>query len=227
MPTPICYASKDIVRVRIATLTQSGAPRNGAGNGYVTDATVSVQRTPRVDAGQETTQRNGGGVVCQYTSDCDTVVGQDLTVALCTNDLKLISMMTGAYAPTDGTGTMGYLERGLNDGCPDPVCFEWWSVAWDGGAQAVISGAPQYFHRVVPWVTFVHDQTTYERGLQVVTLKGKGNENGSITVNGPYNDWPTPIVTGDGLKDRSFGEWREATVPAAACATITVTSSAS
>lgn len=227
MGTPICYASKDIVRIRIAELTAAGAPRNGAGHGYVSDATVSVQRTPRVDAGAQTVQRNGAGTVCQYVSDCDTIVGQDLVVALCTNDLKLISMMTGAYAPADGTGTMGYLERGLNDGCPDPVCLEWWSVAWDGGAQASIAGVPLYWHRVVPWVTFVHAQTTYERGLQVVTLNGKGNENNSITVNGPYNDWPAAVVAADGVVGRSFGEWRETSVPAAACATISVTSTAS
>lgn len=227
MGQPICYASKDNLAIRIAELTPAGAPRNGAGHGYVSDAVVSIQRTPRVDAGQQVTQRNGSGAVCQYVSDCDTIVGQDLVMSLCTNDLKLISMLTGAYAPSDGTGTMGYLERGLNDGCADPVSLEWWSIAWDGGAQASIGGVPQYWHRVVPFTRWVHAATTYERGLQVVTLNGKGEENAAITVNGAYNDWPAAVVTADGLVNRSFGEWREGTVPAAACATISVTSTAS
>lgn len=227
MPSPIAYASKDNLRLRVTKLTPQGAPRTGSGNGYVTDAVISVQRTPRVEAGQQNLQRNGSGTICQQNQESDTIVGQDLVVRLCTNDLTLIGMLTGAYTPSDGSGVMGYLERGLDDGAPDPVCFEWWSYAWDNNGQATLAGAPQYWHRVVPFVTFVHAQQTTERGLQVVELNGKGSENKYITINGPYDDWPTAIKTADGLVNRSFGEWREGSLPAASTSTITVSSSAS
>lgn len=227
MPSPICYSSKDILRLRVTRLTATGAPSSGAGNGYVSDATVKLERTPRIESGEQFIQRNGAGVICQQAQECDTIVGQDIKLQLCTNDLTLIGLLTGATTPSDGTGTMGYLERGMNDGCPRPVCVEWWSYAWDNNAQAMIAGAPQYWHRVVPFVTFVHEATAYERGLQVVSLSGKGNENPNITTNGPYDDWPTAIATADGLVNRSFGEWRESTLPNAACATISVSSSAS
>jgi hypothetical protein len=224
---PICYAAKDILRLRVTRLASTGAPDAGAGNGYVSDATVQVERTPRVEAGEQHIQRNGAAVICQQAQECDTLVGQDLTLQLCTNDLILIGLLTGAVTPSDATGVMGYLERGMNDGCQRPVCVEWWSYAWDNNAQAMIAGAPQYWHRVVPYVTWVHAPSTYARGFQVVTLNGKGSENPNITTNGPYDDWPTQIATADGLVNRSFGEWREATLPAAACATITVSSAAS
>lgn len=227
MSSPICYASRDILRLRVTRLTAIGAPRTGAGNGYVSDATVQIERTPRVEAGEQHIQKNGAGVICQQAQECDVIVGQDLTLQVCTNDLQLIGMLTGAVTPSDGTGVMGYLERGMDDGCQTPVCVEWWSYAWDGNAQAVIGGAPQYWHRVVPFVTWVHAATTYARGLQVVTLNGKGSENARITTNGPYDDWPTAVSNADGLVNRSFGEWREATLPTAACSTITVSSAAS
>lgn len=227
MPAPICYASKDILRMRIARLTATGAPLTGAGNGYVTDATVQIERTPRVEAGEQFIQRNGAGGICQTAQERDIVTGQDLTVQICTNDLALIAMMNDAVAPTDGTGVMGYLERGIRDGVARPVCVEFWSYAWDGGAQASIGGSAQYWQRVIPFVTFVHAQTTYARGLQVITLNGKGSENAAITANGPFNDWPTQITTADGLINRSFGEWRTTSLPTASCAAITVTSSAS
>lgn len=227
MPSPICYASKDILRLRVARLTATGAPLTGAGNGYVTDAAVQIERTPRVEEGENHIQRRGDGSICQSAQECDTIVGQDLTLQICTNDLVLIGMLTDALVPTDATGAMGYLERGLDDGCARPVCIEWWSYAWDGGAQASIGGSPQYWHRVVPKVTWVHAATTYARGLQVVTLNGKGSENANITANGPFDDWPAAIRNADGLINRSFGEWRESTLPAAACAAITVSSAAS
>lgn len=227
MPSPICYASKHLLRTRVTQLTATGAPRTGAGRGYVSDATVQIQRTPRVEAGEQSIQRNGSAQICQQSQEPDIVVGQDLTMQICTNDLAFIGMLTGAITPSDATGVMGYLERGMDDGPQNPVCIEWWSYAWDNNAQAVIGGSPQYWHRVVPYVTWVHSDTTYAAGLQVVELKGKGSENARITANGPYDDWPTAIVTADGLIGRSFGEWREAALPAAACAAITVSSAAS
>lgn len=227
MPSPICYASRNLLRIRVAKLTATGAPLSGANNGYVSNAAVEIQRTPRVEAGEQALQRNGNGEVCQQAQECDTIVGQDLTMQICTNDLALIGMLTGALVPTDGSGVMGYLERGSDDGCANPVSLEWWSYAWDSGAQAKISGAALYWHRVIPWATWVHAATTYARGLQVITLNGKGSENASITTNGPFDDWPSAISSVDGLINRSFGEWRETTLPAAACAPITVTSTAS
>lgn len=225
MGTPICYGSKDIVRLRVALLDSTGAPDTGSENGYVSDAVIQVVRTPRVEAGEELTLKNGGGDLCQTAQDDDLLKGQDLTVQICTDDLQLIGLMTGATLFEDGTGTMGIVDRLITDGGSPPISFEWFSIAWDGSQQAVIGGSPIYWQRVVPFVTFVRGADTYERGFTIFNLSGKGRENANITRNGPFDDWPAQLPA-DGPTG-GFAEWRTTTLPDAACAFIPVTSAAS
>ena len=225
MSAPICFSSRQVLRFRVALLDATGAPDPGAENGYVSNL-VSIAMTPVIEAGDEFILKDGAGDICASFRDCDKIKGNDAVVTLCNLDAQLIALMTGAMVFEDATGVMGLKLPLLNDACPVPVCVEWWTLAQDGSSQATISGVAQYFHFVIPLVKFVPGSWTFENGILAVVLNGKGEENPNVTVNGPFNDWPTGVVAADGAKS-ALAYWRESTLPAAACDYIEVTSAAS
>ncbi len=226
MPAPICFSSRQLLRVRVALLDSTGAPDAGSENGYVTSNPISIAMTPVVEAGDEFTLKTGDGSICASFRDCDKVKGNDPVVTLCQLDAQLISLMTGSTPFEDGDGVMGLKWPHLDNECQVPVSLEWWTYAHDGKAQATLNGAGQYLHFVIPKVVFVFGAQTFENGILSVVLNGKGEENALITLNGPFDDWPAGVVA-EGGADSAFAYWRESSLPAAACDYIAVTSAAS
>lgn len=221
-----CWGSRSIQRMRVSLLdSSSGAPDDGASNGWVTNGIVSVVATPQTEAGDEFTLKNGDGDICQYYATPDRIKRVDPVVSLCQADPRLVNIMLGGDYYSDGSGALGYAIPLTTDTLV-PVCLEWWTRAWDGTAQATISSTAQYWHHVIPKVYFVLGTVTSEHGLETVVMNGKGSENPNITGNGPFDDWPAAIATTDGLV-ASYGRWRESTLPTASCAYVTVTSAAS
>ena len=225
-----CFSARQVCAARFALLTPTGAPDTGAGNGYVTNL-VSLVTSPQVAEGDKFIQKDGCGDICARFLDCDKVEGVDATVNICTLDPILVALVTGGqtFQVPGATGDVfGMKLPSLADGCPQPVCLEWWTYAQDGSVQATPTVAPggAVWHHVIPFLQFRLGDVTYENGIPILPLIGKGSENANITSNGPFNDWPLGVTFTDGI-DSPYGYWLEGAIPAVACAAIAVTSSAS
>lgn len=230
MSMPTCFSARDVCAYRVAQLTASGAPRTGAGNGYA-GKLIQVTATPQVDQGEDVVQRDGCGDICAFIQDCPTFMGMNLELTLCNLDATAIRLMCDWIGATENPSIdlFGIKAPGLTDGCSLPVSFEWWVKAWDGGVQAepdATGNQPAYWHFVVPFVYFVPSAWDFKKGINLISLTGKGRENINITSNGPFNDWPSEIAAIDGI-NTGFGFWLDAALPAIDCNTSTVTSAAS
>lgn len=230
MPNPTCFSARDVCAIRITGLTATGAPRVGADNGYVSKG-VQITATPQVDQGEDQFVRDGCGDICAFVRDCPTFTGMDLEIQLCHLDALALGLMFDATTITETPSdeVFGLKMPSATDGCPRPVAVEWWVKAWDGGVQAEpdsTNNLAAYFHFVVPLVYFTPSPWTFAKGIQTITVAGKGQENINITSDGPYDDWPSEVALVDGI-NTGFGWWLEAAIPATECALIEVTSAAS
>lgn len=226
--TSTCYASVELSAIRVAELTSAGAPNTGAGNGYVSDAAIQMGVTVEVETGTEFVQKNGLGAICATLKQPDTIKRVTLALELCQLDSELIAMLTGGQTFASGGNTIG-MQLPAVGATPPNLCIEAWTKAWDGGGQAVpafTSPTPAYFHFVFPLTTWVQGQFSMAEGFMVVPLTGSGSENSAITANGPFDDWPAPVVNAGGIT-RIGGWFLDDDLPTAACAAIAVSSAAS
>lgn len=228
MADPLCFSSLQVCRLRVARLSAAGAPSVGATNGYTSDGLVSVALTFVLSEGDDFEQKNGCGDICATFVDCDKVKRVDSVVTLCTLDAQLIDIMAGGtvFVETPSNDQFGMKIPSPGDACENPVSLEWWTIAWDVDTQATpasLSQSPAYWHFVIPKNRFVFGDITFENGIAVIPLNGKGEANQNITSNGPFNDWPSEVA-GTGGIDSPFGFWLDATLPTAACDPISVPS---
>lgn len=226
MADPTCFSSLQVCRLRVATLTSAGIPVAGASNGYTSDGLVSIALTFVKSEGDEFEVKNGCGDICATFVDCDKVKRVDPVVTLCSLDAQLIELMAGGtlFTETPSLDPFGMKIPSPGDACPTPVSLEWWTIAWDVDSQATpasLSNVPGYWHFVIPRVMFSFGDITFENGIAVIPLNGKGEANSAITANGPFNDWPTEVA-GTGGVNSPFGFWLDATLPTASCDYITV-----
>lgn len=217
MPAPNCYGSIQACRLRIGALDDSGAPDPGLTNLVVTDALIQVQTSYEIETGQEFTQKNGCGEICQTFKEEDKIKRVNLELQLCQLDYELLVLMLGATAinGTDlvsaGSAVIGYDLPSSTAGTSNGVSMEAWTKAWDGGSQPnSFGGDPLYHHFVWPKTTWVPGQRTLQSGILVVPLTGIGTENPAIG-DGPANDFPFTNPSG---AEQAF---LDDTIPEAAC----------
>lgn len=228
MSDPVCFSSLQVCRLRVGQLTSAGAPNPGASNGYVTDGLVSIALSFVKSEGDDFEQKTGCGDICATFVDCDKVKRVDPTVTLCHLDAQLIELMGGGtiFTESPSSDPFGMKIPSPGDSCANPVSLEWWSLAWDVDSQATpasLSGSPAYWHFVIPKVRFAFGDVTFENGIAVIPLVGKGEANANVTSNGPFNDWPSEVA-GTGGVDSPFGYWLDATLPDASCDYVAVPS---
>lgn len=218
-----CFTARDLLRVRIARLTEAGSPVSGASNGYVIDSAVQLVATPTYDAGQTFTQRKGDGSICAAFKDNNEPTGSDVTLQICKWDTQFLALATcGQVMPPTGSPIIGHRARQTDEPIY-PVSLEWWTYNQDG---KTLADNFQYRWFVIPYVKLTLGAETFEHGLTVVNLTGVGSENDNITSNGPFDDWPTGVAQVDGITS-AYGEWVTNTLPASACAYVSVSSAAS
>jgi hypothetical protein len=207
----------------------------GAGNGLVTNALISAQVDPDVEAATTSTQKNACGEVCATARDCDKLLGVNVSLTLCQLDAQLLYFLIGGDLfrdlAGDGAGdVLGMQMPFSTDACANGVSLELFAKAWDGGQQATPAfgggAAAAYFHVVFPKVTFQIGQNTLEDAFASIVVNGYSSENSNITANGPFNDWPTDIAAAGGVTS-SMGFFLDTAIPTASCEAIAVTSAAS
>lgn len=229
MATNHRYGSLNLCALRLTRLNSGGHPVPGAGNGYVTTAPIKLDLTSNTEKGDSATQKNGCGVICQTYTNPDTLDSLGLSLDLCQNDPELLEIMTGATLLSGGGGVPRGLKAPAVGSTPPLVALEAWTLAWDNSVQAQQSlvGAATYMHWVFPSTQWTLGNTSLAAGILTVSLTGTGAENKSLTVNGPYDDWPTDVATSGGI-DRLYGWFYDGAIPTVSTdGYISVTSAAS
>lgn len=223
-----CVTSLDLCAVRVSRLTTGGAPLTGATNGYVSNEPLSLGVTITTEAGDDLTVKNGCGGIASTYQQPDQIKGVELSLELCELDAYLLSILTDSQVFTAGGNAIGMQATAVGTS-PDPVCFEAWTKAWDSDHQYTApytSPDAAYWHWVFPFVRWVQGDLTLEHNLLTVPVNGKGSENTSITVNGPFNDWPAEIAAQGGIT-RLYGMYLDDSIPTGTCNYVSVTSLAS
>ena len=196
----VCLGSAKVCMLRVARLDDTGYSAtvvngvatgvSGATAGAVSSAIVRLQSTAEYDSGMEYIQKNGCGDICLSLRDNDKLKRMSLQLELCTRDLELIEIMTGAtlYTVTGAGGIAGLARRGVGVADAKPCSVELWTRAIDstGASQATTQ---KWWRWVYPRCNFTLGDTTLEAGIATVQLKGYADPN-PFWGNGPWNDWP-------------------------------------
>lgn len=224
-----CITSVDLCAIRVSKVTEAGAPMPGASNGYVSDAPISLGVTVTTEAGDDLTLENGCGTIMATLQTPDQLKGVELELNLCQLDAYLLSLLTGATLFTSAGNAVGFQFPAVGSS-PGPVCFEGWSKAWTSGGNQLThtftTPNATWIHWVFPFTRWVQGDITMEHELMTVPVNGKGYENDNITVNGPFDDWPTAVAAQGGIT-RLGGWFYDSAPPSADCNYETVTSIAS
>jgi hypothetical protein len=223
-----CVTSIDICAIRVARVTEAGAPMTGAKNGYVSEAPFTLGVTVETEAGENLTQKNGCGRLIASLAEPDQISGLTLALEVCQLDAYLAEIMADCELFEDGGDAIGFQLPEIG-AVPDPICFEAWSKAWEDDHQYVsdfTTPDATYIHWVFPYNRWVPGDFTLEHQLLVLPLNGKGQSNPSITANGPFNDWPVEVA-GKGGVTRMGGWFFDNTLPVGDCDYVPVTSAAS
>lgn len=212
----MAYGIIDICAVRVAKLTEAGAPLTGANHGYVSLEPTKLTANVNALKGDDLSEVDGCGTLKFAYQSPDKPKSATLTLDLCELDFELRSVMLGEATYVSGSTVVGTEAVPIGQ-APPPVCFEAWARAWNGNAQAVdASTSPDatYFHLVWPYTRWSPANVTYSHAFSADSLTGVGLSNTLATVNGPFDDWPASVVAGNGVTSY-FGEFYD-TIPATA-----------
>lgn len=228
MPTPHCFSSVRLERVRLAQLnTSTLQAQSGAGHGYVIDSQVVLTVGTEIEEGEEFTQKNSGGRLCASLREDDLFKRCTIQLQVCNLDPILENYLTGARLFTASGNAVGAQAPASNQALTAAVCLEGWSRAWDGTQQAIPAATSPnvaYHHWVFPYAHgFTIQDFDLNNGIHLFQFNGIGDENTAITLNGPFNDWPASIADEGGVVG-AYGHFFDSAIPTATCATISVPS---
>lgn len=227
MPAPHCYGSIQARMLRYAKVTSGGAPDTGASNGYRTNALIQVGVGVELSTGADVEQLNGSGGICQAYKEADKVKRTNLDTTLCQLDSELIQLAVGGEVILDGGDAIGYELPTSDDAANIGGSLEVWTEAWNGDTAATSGGNALYWHFVFPWVEFAPGDFTLEGNTFLAfPMSGFGKTNTSLTVNGPFDDWPAAVAAHGGITS-SGGWFLDTALPTTSCGYIEVTSAAS
>ena len=214
-------------RVRLSQLNPSTLQAyTGAGHGYVIDSQVVLTIGTEIEEGEEFTQKNGGGRLCASAQEDDLFKRVTLQLQICNLDPIVESWLTGARLFLDGSSNViGAQAPASNSSLTAAVCLEGWTRAWSGTAQAippVTSPNVAYHHWVFPWAHgFTVQDFDLNNGIHLFQFTGIGDENSAISLNGPFNDWPSSIADEGGVVG-AYGHFYDSAIPSSTGATIAV-----
>lgn len=188
----VCLGSARVCALRVTRLDSTCQIVKGANNAVSSTAIVRLVSSPEYETGDEFIQKNGCGDICLYVKNADKLKRMNLTMELCTRDMEMLEMLTGASLYTGAAGVIGLSRRGVGADDPDPVSLELWTKAipsGTSGACAAVGAGASWWRWVYPRATFTLGDVTHENGIGLVSLSGFADPN-PYWVNGPFNDWP-------------------------------------
>lgn len=229
-----CVGSLQVCRIRVAQLTSGGLPDAGLDTGYISDAIVQANLTVELEAGDDFVLKNGCGALCQTFKDADRLKRINIDMEFCQLDSELVGLLVGADTFYDNVEevTIGAALPSSTDTPPNGVAMELWTKAWDSNQQAnasLIGGSSTdvlYFRWFFPSVRFQMGALTLQNDILRIPVTGYAQENSEMPADGPYQDFPTPVVSAGGIT--TAGGWfLDDTLPAAQCGYIEVPAIAS
>lgn len=215
MPGQHRYSSILAHRLRVTMLTATGAPDVGTNKAYITDSLISINFSPEIETGLDLSVKNGGDVTCVSYKAPDSIKAVNLDLTLCQLDAALIGFLTGATVFSQSSNVIGMKLAPATQGNTRYVSVEAWSTAWDGDQQAVptIASSGAYFHHVWPKVQWTLGAVNLAGEVSEVPLTGRSTANSKLTVNGPFDDFPSGVATAGGI-DTAYGYFFDGTLPA-------------
>lgn len=187
----VCLGSARVCALRVTRLDANCNIVKGANNAVASSAIVRLQSSPEYETGDEFLQKNGCGDICLYIKALDKLKRMNLQMDLCTRDMELIELLTGASLYTIDGAVSGLSRRGIGEADPDRVSVELWTKAIPTGQSGACTqgNGATWWRWVYPAATFTLGDVTHENGIGLVTLSGFADPNPNW-YNGPFNDWP-------------------------------------
>ncbi len=207
MPAP-CGVPLGLCAMRLTRLLETGCVDGSTDNVFVTTELVSLQLTPVVEAGADTTLVGGCDCTIASYRGIDKLKRFEFEITYPKLAAAAYEMMLGGTLISDGAlpvGTVWPTELECGDAQP-AVALEFWVKHWNGDAQDT----------TYPWIHHVYPQTLWQIGQQQFqndfaqpTLTGFSRKN-DCWGNGPYSDGPED--EGYGSVDISTGGFFYATI---------------
>jgi hypothetical protein len=157
-------------------------------NSFVTTELISLQLTPVVEAGADTTLTGGCDCVIASYRGTDKLKRWEFTITSPKLSPAMYEMMIGGMIIADGADPVGTAWPGEAACGVDQaaVALEFWVKHWNGSAQDA----------TYPWIHHVYPQTLWQIGQQQFqndfaqpTLTGFSRAN-TCWNDGPYGDGP-------------------------------------
>lgn len=182
-----CFKMFRFVRTRFAQLDTDGSFLSGPKNLYVTDTNVSLAIGYNNEAGDDFTQKNGGGDICFAFLDPDKYKNLTLALVFCDHDPEAQKLLVGGKLVVVGGESIGVsLPRVGTAGNADGVSMEGWSLNNSGSG---IDPTFPYVRHVFGKTRWTPSDKTLENNPITNAFAGVGYENENL-FDGPADDLP-------------------------------------
>jgi len=181
-PTPIKFC-----RVRATRLDPiTGAVVGGADGGYVSKGAVSLAFTADIEAGTESTLKNGCGDVLATAKTEDRFKRWTMVLTMGQFEPGLVSILTGNTVAPDGGDIIGIIgeDQFAEDWEPTLAALEGWAQAYEGDAP---DSARPWFYALIPASSWVLGDFTLAEEPATLPINGFSRTN-AMWGNGPYDD---------------------------------------
>jgi len=186
-----CGISLGVCRLRITLLDDLGAVDSGPDNSYVLGDLVSVDVTPNIETGTDTSLIGGCGCKIASFKAPDTLKRYDIVITTPIMSAGLESMLTGGTVLMDDSAIPVPVGMSFPTalGCseePPHIALEFWTKHWVDDAQDPI----------LPWIHWEFPQSLWQKGQTTVqndfaqpAFNGFSRKN-DAWGDGPYGDGP-------------------------------------
>lgn len=180
------------VALRATRLNPDGTAKVGADASYTMNRFVTVTFTPVYDGSNTIQQQlaNGNFAVTYQTSDIFQRIEASIQIAGPDPEFNELTMGGTLLEDSDGV-VVGWSPTATGEiDQPNGVALEVWSLAIDGGRQAVVR---PYYHWMFPRL-YLHpsDDSTLENDVLGWNATGWGNDNPAFAGTGVEGwEWPT------------------------------------
>lgn len=211
MSTDHCVGSLQVCGIRVRQLTAGGTPATGSDVGYVSDAIVQADLSVELSTGDDFELKNGCGNIAQQYKDCDRVKRVNVSMEFSQLDSELVGLLTGSDVFTKtiisppSEVTLGGALLSSTDTCQTGVAMELWTKAWDGNQQmnaSLIGGSSSdvvAWRWFFPFVRFQLGNLTLQNDILRIPVTGYAQENSSMPIEGPFDDFPAAIQSAGGI----------------------------
>ena len=194
--TAVCPSVVKFCTVRATRLDPvTGGVVGGSDNYVVTNGAITLQMTPDIETGTESTLKNGCGDILASSKTPDRLKRWNLVLSMGQFEPALFEILTGDTVLLDGSDPVGIIGRDqfADDFTESLAAFEGWAQAFEGDAP---DPDRPYFYVFFAASTWGIGDTTFGEEFATLPLNGFSRTNATWST-GPYDDTgiTTPIST--------------------------------